>query len=389
MPSGDRCRSLRAGDARLGNASRLAPAICIDATAASPRQRARIDLRVISFTVVLFALALTPLLGWDYDGHRIINKLALASLPADFPKFVREPAAAERIAFLSGEPDRWRNAPDLPLRHVNNPDHYFDFEQLGWAGLDPASASPLRYEFALQFAAGRAAHPGNFRPIDPGRNADRTREWPGFLPWEITEDFERLRSVFSCLRAFQEAGGTASEIANEQANAIDLMGVMGHYVGDGAQPLHDTVQHNGWVVGDNPHGFTTDPKFHAWIDGGFIARARITFDRLASQARPARSLRTDFNPGERDAMFTEVMRYLEAQNRRVEPLYQLEKSGMLRADDSPGSEKGREFIDEQLLRGGEMLGSLWLTAWRTAPPDRFLLQQLARRTITGRTTGGP
>jgi hypothetical protein len=336
---------------------------------------------------ILFVLAGPPAHAWDYEGHRIINELALASLPADFPAFVHEPAAAERIAFLSGEPDRWRNVSDLPLRNVNNPDHYLDLEQLGWAGLDPASVSPLRYEFAVQFSAGRAAHPDRFPAINQAKNADHLREWPGFLPWKITEDFERLRSAFSYLRAFQEAGGTASEIANAQANVIYLMGVMGHYVGDGAQPLHVTVEHNGWMMGANPHGYTTDSRFHAWIDGGFIARAGITFGRLAPQARLARLLRTSPNPGERDAMFTGVMRYLEAQNRRVEPLYELEKAGKLRADGSPGSDDGREFIGEQLLRGGEMLGSIWLTAWRTAPPDRFLLEHLSRR-MDGPRTGG-
>jgi len=115
---------------------------------------------------VLLAPGLRP---WDYEAHRMVNQLALASLPADFPAFVRTPAAAERIAFLAGEPDRWRNLPDLPLRHLNNPDHYLDLEQLGWAGLDPASVSPLRYEFAMQFAAGRAAHPDKFPTIDPAK----------------------------------------------------------------------------------------------------------------------------------------------------------------------------------------------------------------------------
>ena len=67
---------------------------------------------------ILFVLAGPPAHAWDYEGHRIINELALASLPADFPAFVREPAAAERIAFLSGEPDRWRNVsgPSSPER---------------------------------------------------------------------------------------------------------------------------------------------------------------------------------------------------------------------------------------------------------------------------------
>jgi hypothetical protein len=338
--------------------------------------RTRFPLAVVA---VLFVLAGPSAHAWDYAGHRIVNALALASLPADFPAFVREPAAAERIAFLSGEPDRWKNDPGLPLRHENGPDHYLDFEQLEWAGLDPASVSPLRYEFAVQFSAGRAAHPDRFPAINPAKNAEHSREWPGFLSWTITESFERLRSGFSYLRAYQEGEGTAAEIANAQANVIYLMGVMGHYVGDGAQPLHVTVQHNGWM-GANPQGYTTDSKFHAWIDGGFIARAGITFVRLAPQARPARLLRSTARPGERDGMFTEVMQYLKTQYRRVEPLYELEKAGKLRADGSPGTDDGREFINEQLLRGGEMLGSIWLTAWRTAQPDRFLLDQLARRT---------
>ena len=50
--------------------------------------------------------------AWDYEGHRTVNLLGLASLPTNFPAFVREPAATERIGFLAGEMDRWRNTPD-------------------------------------------------------------------------------------------------------------------------------------------------------------------------------------------------------------------------------------------------------------------------------------
>jgi hypothetical protein len=332
----------------------------------------------ISLLALSLAAGARYALAWDYEGHRIVNQLALASLPADFPAFVHDPTAAERIAFLAGEPDRWKNLPDLPLRHTNNPDHYLDLEQLGFAGLDPEALSPLRYEFAVQFAAGRAAHPDKFPPIDPAKNAEHSREWPGFLPWKITESFDQLKSACSYLLAFEQVGGTAEEIANAQANIIYFMGVMGHYVGDGAQPLHNTIHHNGWV-GANPHGYTTDPKFHAWIDGGFIAAAGIHFPDLAPRARPARVLATALKPGETDAMFPTVMAYLLAQNQRVEPLYEIEKAGKLRGDGSPGSFDGRDFIEEQLLRGGEMLGSIWLTAWRTATPDSYLLKQLAKR----------
>src|SRR4051812_13807861 len=157
---------------------------------------------------------------WDYAGHRIVNEIALGSLPADFPAFVREPTNAERIAFLAGEPDRWRNAPDLPLKQSGGSwtDHFCDLEQLSNAGLDPAKVSSFRYDFILAFAAGRNQHPDKFAAIDPAKDTDHTREWPGFAPWAIVEYYGKLKSAFSYLKVFEEIG-TAEEIANAKANA--------------------------------------------------------------------------------------------------------------------------------------------------------------------------
>ena len=71
--------------------------------------------------LVLIQLSVHCSLAWDYEGHRLVNQLALASLPTNFPSFARTAAAAEHVAFLAGEPDRWRNTPDLPLKHGNDP----------------------------------------------------------------------------------------------------------------------------------------------------------------------------------------------------------------------------------------------------------------------------
>ena len=48
--------------------------------------------------LILGLLALFPMtprlaLAWDYEGHRAANQLALASLPTNFPAFVRAPGA--------------------------------------------------------------------------------------------------------------------------------------------------------------------------------------------------------------------------------------------------------------------------------------------------------
>src|SRR6266540_3506797 len=103
-----------------------------------------------SLLAVTSLLVLTSALGaWDYEGHRIVNQLALASLPKDYPAFVQALANAERVAFLSGEPDRWRNVPDLPIKQYNSIDHYCDMEYITDAGLDWAKVPSFRYDFVV------------------------------------------------------------------------------------------------------------------------------------------------------------------------------------------------------------------------------------------------
>lgn len=319
--------------------------------------------------------------AWDYAGHRIVNLLALDGLPAEAPAFLRSATARERIAFLSGEPDRWRNVSDLALKHSNALDHYLDIEHLEEAGMQVYGLTPLRNVFAVEFAQGRAAHPGNFPPIDPEKNLDHTREWPGFLPWAITEYFGKLKSAFSYWKTFEAFGGTPEEVVNAQESIIYLMGVMGHYVGDGAQPLHTTKHFNGWVS-PNPKGYTTWTGFHSWIDGGFLARAGISHETLALRARTAELLTFWDTRRDPDPAFSAVVTYLLAQFARVGPLYRLDREEKLSADENvPIHPEGVAFIEEQLLRGGGMLGSLWWTAWRTAPVDAFLQAQLSRRTV--------
>jgi hypothetical protein len=328
----------------------------------------------LAVAAVLAALGL-QVGAWDYDGHRAINELALASLPADFGGFTLTPAMKERVAFLGGEADRWRNVGDLPLKHVNGPDHFMDLEDLKWVGLTPETLPLMRYDFVAAIARERAAHPDKFPLIDPAKNADHTRELSGFLPWAIAEQYAKLKSCFSYLKTMQKYGGTPEEIANAEANIVYVMGVMGHYVGDGAQPLHTTMHHNGWV-GKNPGGYTTNRTFHAWIDFGYLRQTGgIDVKKLAGKIHPAARIK---NAGDPDGMFRDAVSYLVAQNKLVEPLYGLEKEGKLTGEGDQGLE-GRVMLDGQLVKAGQLLGDIWLTAWLEAPADQFLQKQLQER----------
>lgn len=328
----------------------------------------------------LMVLGVVPLgRAWDYEGHRLVNHVAVSLLPTNFPAFVRGAEARERIAFLAGEPDRWRNTTDLPLRHCNGPDHYFDVDDLAPYGIEPAALSHFRYEFVGQLAVARAAAPEKFPAINPVQDRDRTKAQIGFLPWAITEHYAKLKSGFSYLKAYEQ-GGTAEEVANARQNIIYIMGVMGHYVGDLTQPLHTTRHFNGWV-GENPAGYTTSKGFHAWIDGGFLQKAgMITAEELQPKLRPARSLWHGLPAEKRADVFREVMTLLLAQFKLVEPLYKMDKEGQLSARDEAGR-KGREFLAGQLAVAAQSLSDLWFTAWEQALPDTFLQGQLAKRKL--------
>ena len=320
--------------------------------------------------------------AWDDEGHHAVNELALAALPANFPAFALTPAARERIAYLAGEADRWRNEKNvkagtgLALGHAGEPDHYLDLEDLKLYDLSPATLPPLRYDFVAAIVKAREHHPERFPAIDPAKDADHTRELSGFLPWAITEYYEKLQSGFATLAALEKFGGTPAEIENAKQNILYVMGVMGHFVGDASQPLHTTMYHHGWTTNDNPHHYTTSFGFHAWIDGGFFRKTGgIDAQKLSAQIRPAQKIPAAADP---NGIFETSVDFIVAANRLVEPLYRLDRDGKFSNKENRGAE-GRAFLEAQLVKSGQLLGSLWLTAWLTAPEDTYLERELQNR----------
>jgi hypothetical protein len=260
-----------------------------------------------------------------------------------------------------------------------------DLEDLKLYDLTPATLPPLRYDFAADLARARAAHPERFAPIDPAKNADHTRELMGFLPWAITENYQKLQSGFSTLAAFEKYGGTPQEIANCKQSIIYVMGVMGHFVGDASQPLHTTMYHHGWTTNNNPNHYTTSFGFHAWIDGGFFKKTGgIDVKKLSAKIKPATELPDASQP---NGVFETAVNFVVAANKLVEPLYILDRDGKLSNKENRGTE-GRAFLEGQMIKSGQLLGDIWLTAWATAPEDTFLEKQLRERATAAATGMG-
>ena len=211
----------------------------------------------------------------------------------------------------------------------------------------------------------------------PEANAAHLKGHPGFLPWAINETYLKLVSAFSYLKVFEEMG-TEAEIANARANVIYRMGILSHFVGDTSQPLHTTRHFNGWQ-GENPNDYTTSRRFHSWIDGGFFkATAPPNRAALAKQLRLAAVLKRPERKDLASGQFQSGLQYILASHAQMIPLYELDKAGQLEKE-TPA--KGRAFLNGQLAKGGQMLGDLWYTAWKEAPPDKFLQGYLARRKL--------
>ena len=256
----------------------------------------------------------------------MLNRLAASNLPADVPAFLRSEPAISEIEYLGPEPDRWRSPAEPELSAAQAPEHFIDLELADALGPLPR----LRLDFeAKVFAASQ-------RP-----------EKIGLQPWETLEVWERLKAALREYRHLSAAGQDTRPV--EQA-AIFYAGWLGHYVGDGSQPLHTTVKYNGWV-GDNPNGYTTDHQIHGQFEGQFVA-ANLHAPDVQAKMTPAHGIDGD--------IFDNYVAYLRHSATCVEKVYQLEKAGGFTGAGTPES---RDFTAARLAAGASMLRDMIYTAW--------------------------
>ena len=264
--------------------------------------------------------------AWGNEGHRLINRLATAALPADVPAFLRSQAAINEIEYLGPEPDRWRSPAEPELSAAQAPEHFIDMELAD--ALGPLPRKRLDFE-AKVFAAGQ-------RP-----------EKIGLQPWEATEVWQRLKAA---LREYRSLAAAKQDTRAVEQAAIFYAGWLGHYVGDGSQPLHTTMQYNGWT-GPNPNGYTTGHRIHWQFEGPFVA--------ANEHESEVRAKMTQLKAIEGD-MFDSYVAYLRHTATYVEKVYQLEKAGGFVG---AGTAESREFTAERLAAGASMLRDMIYTAW--------------------------
>ena len=289
-------------------------------------------------------LAATVCFGWGSEGHRTINRLALEALPVDAPAFLRTPAALDEVEYLGPEPDRWRSPAEPELSATQAPDHFIDLEYA-----DVVSPLPRkRYDFLEQLSKYRAAH--------PEQAALETPEKVGLQPWQTEEVWERLKAGF---RGYREALGAHTDTKPEEAAVLFYAGWLGHYVGDGAQPLHVSRDYNGWVEPANPHGYTTEHHIHAQFETVFVG-ANVKAADVQPLVAPVAPVGDEW---------ADYLAYLRRSATFVDQTYALEKAGGFTG---AGTAEGKQFAAQRLAAGASELRDLIYAAWtksaEPAPP---------------------
>jgi len=270
--------------------------------------------------------------AWGDIGHMLINRAAAEKVPASMPQFLKQ--AAARIEYLGPEPDRWRNPIEASLKNAQEPDHFIDLERVA----DIPQLPPGRYDFYRLLYAKKLAskdHSDDYMP-------DKV----GLQPYITTEIYQRMVVAFREYRRLQKENKPTGGV---EQNIIFYAGWLGHYVADGANPMHTTIQYNGWT-GDNPNGYTTAKNVHYEFESGFVQRIQqqLTITDLVKE------------PVRLQHPFEDYVAYLRASNGMVEKSYQLEKAGGFKETGTP---EGREFVRQRLAAGAQMLLNLWYTAW--------------------------
>ena len=280
--------------------------------------------------------------GWGEAGHRMINRLADANLPADMPAFLRDKAAQETMDYLGPEPDRWRNSAEPELNAAQAPEHFVDLEYFDMLPVIPKR----RYDYVRALAVLQKDHP----------DLPLSVEKVGLQPYVTLEVWERLKVG---MREYRKLEAAKADTKPAELAIVYYAAWLGHYVADGSMPLHTTLQYNGWT-GPNPKGYTTEHKIHALFESVYVG-ANVS----AAEVDP---LVKETKPKVIDDVWAGYLEYLRHSHSLVEQTYVLEKQGGFAGAGTP---EGKAFADERLAAGAIELGDLIYTAWvRSADPVR-------------------
>lgn len=268
---------------------------------------------------------------WGFFAHRMINELAVFTVPAPLFDFYKK-----HQAYLS------EHATDADKRRYSDsmeaPRHYLDIEH---------------YEQTLPLDS----IPPKWRDAVVCYGEDSLRAY-GIVPWHIVHLTEKLSNAFA-----------SKNIKLILKYSADL----GHYVGDCHVPLHSTENYNGQLT--NQHGI------HSFWESRLPSLFSQEYDFFTGPATYIRDVNTEVWKviSESHAALDSVLHFekLISQHWKEDRKYTLELQGnrLLRLPSENYSRAYHDMLNGQVERrmreSIKMTGSLWYTAWINAGQPVF------------------
>jgi len=304
-------------------------------------------------------LNLQHLGAWGVRGHTVANLAAVEGIPMDGPVFLK--AQEAYIGHLGTIPDTWRGYSEPYLRISEDANHGWYTEQFDFIPNPPHSRTEFILRVYDQYLKVKA--------IDPDRAKLINIRYTGLQAYSIMEGYERMKAGMRLYRAVdnpqQANGNLAATLARisplfrdpaqvKQMLANDIafyMGWVGHYVADAAQPLHNSMHHDGWS-GANPKGYTRDPQIHGRFESRYVDLIETTApDVVKYMRKDARHLD--------DVWKATLDHSLEARD-SVEDVYRADLRGAFQKKDDA---EARELVYKRLAAGAGFLRDLAYTAW--------------------------
>lgn len=316
---------------------------------------------------LLFVFSASQVWAWGGRGHHSICSAASF--------LVKEPGLKEYLEHKPQMMGHLCNMPDFYWKSLGgdankfgNPTHFIDIEIVGLEVKDiPTDFKKLMADFT--------GKPDKFK------NDGTTIK---SIPTEFGSSWWRADQFMRIVAGLEKEFSLATPPANfkeEQNNDLPYnklayqmivsMGLLGHFVGDNAQPFHTSADYDGWATG---HG-----GIHAYYEDQVVGR--FDGDLEALILKKARSMK---NPEFLKPKTTiEKMKVLSViSNKEIPKILKLDpvikKSTLVKergmdlktpAERKPAAEafkKMNPMIVEQMARGSLLLANLWDEAYRSA-----------------------
>lgn len=286
------------------------------------------------------ALSLSPTAAYAWGGtaHAVIDRAAIDAIPDDGPVFLRR--HADYIVASAALPDTWRGDSEPFSKVEEDPNHGWFREQFRFLKTIPRS----RWAFVIALYK----HHEAIKDSDPATAARTNVRWTGALPYAAMEAYNRL---IVCMRAIRAANANGADASfAEQQCAFEAVR-LGHYIGDGSQPLHDTVNSDGWR-GPNPQGYTRDRSIHGRFESKFVDGMELTAADIAPRIS---------TPAHRTGdMFSAVLAFLNEAGDQMEAVYRFERRNGFQ---DFADKDVRALIYERTAAGAAMVRDMLCRAW--------------------------